>query len=575
MPELRPTRRRPPRALIAAVAAAVLVAVGIGLWVTRATAATSYRLGSVTTANVEKTLDLSGTASAVHQATTDFQVAGTVSAVDVTVGEQVTAGATIASLDVTALENDVSSAQSTLSSAQEKLTEDETAETATSSATSSAAPATSTTVTSTITTAESTAAATTSATTEAAGASSDTSTLTQAQQAVVTDQKAEDAETAEAASALSQAQSACTNAGTTTSTTSATSSTTTTTSSTSTATGSASDGSTACTAALTASLSAEDQVATDQKAVASAESALAKLLATSSSSTTSSGSTAKGSSTTDSSSSSSSTASSSTSTTVAPTDGSATSTGTDSDTAQQLASDQAAIDSDEASLIEAQESLADAQLTSPISGTVVSVGLAVGESVTAGSTSDAIMVLNSGSYQVTGTLTSTEASEVKVGDKVQVRVAGLVGTLAGTVARVGPVDASSTSYTYPVVVALPAGSHGIASGSSAQLVVTLEVAHAVRAVPTSAIHSTTHGDYLEVLEAGQESRRPVDIGIVGAEYTQVTTVLPNDTQVVLANLGEVVPSSSTDTSSSSLFSGAGPTTGGFTGGAATAGDLHE
>ena len=69
------------------------------------------------TATVRQTLAVSGTADPVNQGTADFQVAGTVSGVNVTVGQQVTAGQTLASLDTTTLAQNVSSAQSTLTSA--------------------------------------------------------------------------------------------------------------------------------------------------------------------------------------------------------------------------------------------------------------------------------------------------------------------------------------------------------------------------------------------------------------------------------------------------------------------------
>jgi len=219
-------------------------------------------------------------------------------------------------------------------------------------------------------------------------------------------------------------------------------------------------------------------------------------------------------------------------------------------------------------LIDAQQGLADAQLTSPISGTVVSVGLSVGQSVSAGSTTEVITIINSGSYQGTATLTPTEASEVKVGDGAQVTVTGIDGTLTGTVARVGPVDTSNSSYTYPLVVALPAGSHGIAAGSSAQITVTLAEAKDAQVVPTSAVHTAGGTSYLEVIKTGQEGRDPVQVGVVGAEYTQITSKLSAKTEVILADLSEAVPSSSSSsTSTGSLLGGAGgggfPSGGGF------------
>jgi hypothetical protein len=374
---------------------------------------------------------------------------------------------------------------------------------------------------------------------------------------VVAAQQTADADAATAAAAFAQAQSACAGTGTTTSTTTPSSTTTT------------SPGSdpTACTTALSQSLAAQQQVATDQKAVASAETTLAQVLASTSPSGSTGGAGGAGATgSTGASGSGSSSSSGSTSRTgtgtgasggTTTTGGSGTggSSGTASNSAQQLASDQAAIDSATASLIEAQQALANAQLTSPVTGTVASVALTVGQTVTAGSSSDAITIINSGSYQATASLTSTQAAEVKVGDQALVTVNGAPGTLTGTVTRVGPVNTSNSSYTYPLIVLLPGGSHGIAAGSTAQVQVVLHQVANARAVPTSAVQTVGNNSYVLVPASGQEARRKITVGIVGSIYTQVTGGVAKGTTVILANLSQAVPSSSTSSS-----------TGGFGGG---------
>ena len=127
---------------------------------------------------------------------------------------------------------------------------------------------------------------------------------------------------------------------------------------------------------------------------------------------------------------------------------------------------------------------------------------------------------------------------------------------------------SGTSYTYPLIVALPAGSHGIAAGSTAQVQVVLHEVDATLAVPTSAVHTTgTDSSYVFVLESGQEVRKKISVGVVGGVYTQVTSGITEGTTVVLAHLSEAVPTSSTNTSTRG-FGGAGFGGGGsFRGGA--------
>jgi len=566
--------------------AALLGALAVILWATgsSASASSGYRTAEASVATVRQTLAVSGTTDPVHQATADFQVAGTVSAVDAVVGQQVAAGETLANLDTTSLAQAVSSAQLSVSSAEATLSENEAGE-STGTSSSSSSPSSG-----------SSAVSLTAVVTSTATVSSQASGIAQDQRAVVDTQQTADADSATAAADFAQTQTACTTSGTGggTTTTTTTTPTTTTTAPSSTTTTPASmtttpasttttpttttptGASTACTDALSRTLAAQQLVTTDQKAVATAESTLEAALSSSSNSTGSSTGTTSGSGAGVSGGTGSSTKSGVTSgasgsgTTSGGTSSSSGTSGETADSAAQLASDQASIDSAKATLIEAQQSLADAQLTTPISGTVASVALTVGESVTAGSTSDDITIINSGSYEVTASLTSTQASQVKVGNKALVSVDGGGGTLNGTVARVGPVDSTGSSDTYPLIVALSAGSHGISAGSTAQVQVILHQVEGTLSVPTSAVHVTgTHSSYVEVLRSGQAVRKKVTVGAIGGAYTQITSGLEKGTSVVLADLSKAVPTSSTSTSTS-RFGGGGsgfPSGGGLPSGA--------
>jgi len=73
--------------------------------------------------------------------------------------------------------------------------------------------------------------------------------------------------------------------------------------------------------------------------------------------------------------------------------GASSSTSSASDSAEQIASDQAAIDAAQATLIEAQQQLNDTQLTSPINGTIASVGVSVGDTVSAGSSTSVFVII--------------------------------------------------------------------------------------------------------------------------------------------------------------------------------------
>jgi HlyD family secretion protein len=547
-------RRRKARSRRRAVASGCVIVVGVatGVGISRASAsnAPTYRTAVATTSAVSRTLSLSGTLQPVNDASADFQVSGTVDSVDVRSGEKVTAGEVIATLDDSTLKADLGEAQTTLASAQAKLTEDEEDEDTPTSTSSSG---------SSITDASTTAAATGSsvdAVLTAAVTTSPRSSLANDQQAVVADQHTVDTDMKTTAADLAAAESACETSSTTSTTVPSTTSTT---------TDSGTSSASACAEALGAASAAETQEATDQKALAAAETALANLLESDASSSSSSSTSTSGSSSANESKSASS--------------GGATTT--DTNTPEHLASDQATIDSDEASLVEAEQSFDAAFLVSPISGTVEEVDLAAGDSVTPGSSTYAVTIIDWGSYQISGTLTTADAQEVAVGQDAQITVDGVNGTFHGKVTRVGPVDDDDSSDTYPVIVAITSATTQMADGASVTAVIDVAEVSGAVVVPTSAVHtSATDDSYVYLDEAGKEVRQKVTVGLVGDVYTQITSGLSAGTVVVLANPSEAVPSSSTNTSStdktlagsSNGFTGTfGGTRGGTGGGFAGAG----
>jgi membrane fusion protein, macrolide-specific efflux system len=124
----RGTRWFTRRWVLISAAVVVVVGVGIGIWAaTRpaaATAATS-KVESVTTGTITQSVSASGTIEPANQANLSFAVAGRVTAVDVTAGQTVTVGQTLATLDPTSLSASVAQAQATLTSDQSKLDSDE------------------------------------------------------------------------------------------------------------------------------------------------------------------------------------------------------------------------------------------------------------------------------------------------------------------------------------------------------------------------------------------------------------------------------------------------------------------
>jgi HlyD family secretion protein len=542
--------------LIGALAFALVVGGSVAAWAEVGNGATGYRLATVTKADINTTLTVVGSVAPVSQAAAAFQIGGKVTSIWVTPGQQVTAGETIGTLETTALSETVSSDASALSAAEAKLAEDEANQSGAGSNGSNGSNGS--TGSTTTTTAPGHGSATPS--NGGSGTGTTNATITKDQNTLTQDEAALSKAEEQVAADLTQAQSDCTTAKTSTP-----------------------SGQATCESALETVQADEKVVSSDQATVSKDETALAQALAAESSgsgsgsgsaptgntgtptahaipagngSTGNTGNTGSGSSGSPSNGGSSpSNANGSSS----PSGGSSGNT----DTPQQIASDQAAIDTAQANLIEAQQSLKEATLTSPISGTVVSVAIKNGDTVSAGSSTEIITILGTNSYEVTATLDSSQVPSVKVGQSAIVEVDGVDGNVEGTVSQVGPVQSTSSGFSYPVVVALPANSSTMYAGSSANVTITTGGVSKVVAVPTSAVQTLGTRSYVVELSKGVLTRKFIKVGMVGDVYTQVDSGLSPGQSVVLVDYAQAVPSSNTNSNGLGNFLGGG---GSFPGG---------
>src|SRR5580692_6142769 len=128
----------------------VLIAggVGLGLWLTSSsTPATGLTVTTVTvkatTGTIQQTVTSSGTLEPASQAALNFAVSGTVTGVNVKAGQTVTAGEVLATVDTTALSEEVTAAQAQVTSAEDRLSSDESSSASTSTIDSDEASVTS------------------------------------------------------------------------------------------------------------------------------------------------------------------------------------------------------------------------------------------------------------------------------------------------------------------------------------------------------------------------------------------------------------------------------------------------
>lgn len=210
-------------------------------------------------------------------------------------------------------------------------------------------------------------------------------------------------------------------------------------------------------------------------------------------------------------------------------------------TGEQLAAAQAQIDAAEAGLAEAEQDLRAAVITAPISGKVLSVPFAKGETATS---ADAIEISGSSQYQATVQVAVDKIGSIEVGQKATVLPSGSFDALEATVASVGAApEATDENVTYPVTLNVPGTHPELRSGASASVdIITASVEDAV-AVPTSAVQTAGSFKVVNVLENGSSTPKRVTIGAVGPTYTQITDGLAPGDEVILADLDAAVPAS--------------------------------
>ena len=440
-----PKRRRRTRVLERTLGLlAVAAMVGAGVLLVRATGSDrpSYRTASATTQTVQAALDGVATVEPVDQAIVGFPAAGTVSTVDVVVGDVVAIGQQLATLDTLELERDLRAKQAALAQAQLVLSvaldgDDPSSLVQGSGQTPMGFASTAV----------------------AADTASDVSPeVAAAQQAVLAAQQNADSALADAAAALDSAIAICDTVATADDPAAAVA---------------------ACQAALVGVVAAQRSVASAQDAVTVAADALDSLLAEwADELESSSGPTTP------------------TTEPVAParpnrrpvkrrpasadrgrrrrpaeavphrrdrrrqphrglggTERRVGSTVTNTPSSEDLIAYQFDVDAAQFGVQAAEQALAQAVIVSPIAGTVTAIDLNVGDDVTAASTTQTIVVEGLGGYEATTTVSINDIADIHVTQKATVVPDGSTEPISGKVVAIAPTpDPASSTTSYRVTI---------------------------------------------------------------------------------------------------------------------------
>jgi RND family efflux transporter MFP subunit len=136
-------------------------------------------------------------------------------------------------------------------------------------------------------------------------------------------------------------------------------------------------------------------------------------------------------------------------------------------------------------LIMAKDSLSNAKVTTPISGFVTSVNVAVGGM--ASQAMPAVTISNIDIVQIKSTVSENLINKIKVDDKVKVNISSIgAQPFTGTITALSPSPASG-SLTYPLIVTLDNIDKLIKPGMSAEIVITSERKENATVIPSGSV----------------------------------------------------------------------------------------
>lgn len=183
----------------------------------------------------------------------------------------------------------------------------------------------------------------------------------------------------------------------------------------------------------------------------------------------------------------------------------------------------------------AQTNLDNATITAPVSGVVTTISAQVGENVTSGSATGFIVLANTGSMALHGTVGEADIVKLKLGQVATVTV-DAVGTakMTGKVTSLDPVATIASGvpvYGIDVTVDLP--SPAVRPGMSGTAQVILASSPNTLTVPNLAVKTLSGRRYLTVMKDGQQVDTDVTFGIANDTVTEVLSGVQEGDVVVL------------------------------------------
>ena len=183
-------------------------------------------------------------------------------------------------------------------------------------------------------------------------------------------------------------------------------------------------------------------------------------------------------------------------------------------TSQAIAAQQAAVAQAQANVQSIQVNIANASLVSPINGVVTVQNAKVGELASAGQIITSIISANN--FEVDAYVPETDIGKVAVGNTVSMTFDAFPGeTFAGKVFYIDPAQTIESGVVdYLVKVSFNTPDVRIKSGLTANLDINTQTDENALILPQYAVVQNASGTYVDILQNGAETQVPVKLGLV-------------------------------------------------------------
>ena len=198
---------------------------------------------------------------------------------------------------------------------------------------------------------------------------------------------------------------------------------------------------------------------------------------------------------------------------------------------------QNAVDQAQIALKQAQLAVQQAQIVAPFDGVVTAVNITLGES--ASTASGAIQLADLNHLEIVVDMAEVDVPRIQVGQGAQISLDALPDAqLTGQVAEISPAGVLTQGVVnYPVTVALADPGAGVLTGMTANVNIVTDQRDNVLMVPNRAVHTQGRQKLVTVLFEGQQMQVPVQTGLSNDTMTEITSGLNEGDTVLLTSTG--------------------------------------